>query len=205
MSSPPSAAAPAPWLTCGTCGDAMPPTAAKCPTCGAEVPASTRAGAPTPKLRRRFQIHSTLRATVIVVGAIALTITLALAVYQGPPPTANPLTGVWVDQVSPGNYTSINGFIDGGDYITGNYTVVTPPGALLEFVVYNSTNFDRFLRGQPAPAAQSSVNATSSLIIFSPEVTGTYFFVWVDLYSPASHISVTVYAKTTYMTDVVMD
>jgi hypothetical protein len=140
---------------------------------------------------------------VLILGlVIGLTVTLSLAVQEGPPVAADPLTGTWVYDLTPGNYSVFAGNITGGDYITGNFTIVTPPGAVVYFVVYNSSSYGQFRAGEPATPAQAPINETSGLILFSPIVTDDYFFVWIDQYPISSHITMTLYAETQYMSNV---
>jgi predicted nucleic acid-binding Zn ribbon protein len=196
------AAAPTPWATCATCGDAIPPAAANCPTCGQVAPDPKAVAAPSKKRVRRLQLHKGLRVSLVVVIAFGLAGVMALAIYQGPPVAADPLTGTWTYTMAPHNYSEFSGAVTGGDYISGNYTVVTPPGAVIVFEVFNSSSFAQFARGQPATPAQAPLNATSGLVDFVALVTDTYYFVWYDPYPPSSHIDLTLYASTEYMSNV---
>jgi hypothetical protein len=193
---------PGVWGTCPTCGDATPPGSLKCPTCGKERAPGTPAVPTDRKVIRRLKIHRSLRMLVIIGLVIGLIVTLSLAVDQGPPVAADPLTGTWVYHLTPGNYSVFSGNITGGDYIDGNFTIVTPPGAFVLMEVFNSSGYGDFLSGRPATPVQAPINETSGLILFSPIVTDSYFFVWVDQYPVASHISMTLYAQTQYMSNV---
>ena len=169
---------PGRWGTCTTCGDATPPGALRCPTCGKVQPAESGATVPGPKVRRRLRIHRSFRVIVVAGIAIALAGVMALAAYQGPPVAADPLTGHWLYRIDPGNTSVLSGAVTGGDYVTGNYSVLDPPGARLVLQVFNSTEYGRFARGLPATPAQVPANASSALIDFSAVVTDTYYFVW---------------------------
>jgi hypothetical protein len=198
----PPLAGPGVWGTCPTCGDATPPGARTCPTCGKERPAGTPAVPTEPKLIRRLKLHRGLRVFLVVAVVVGLIGAMGLALEQGPPAAPDPLTNTWVYTVAPGNYSVFSGNITGGDYISGNFTIVNPPGAVVHFVVYNASGYARFQAGEPAIPQQQPVNASSGLIIFSPIVTDTYFFVWEDQYPPPSHVALTLYAKTQYLSNV---
>jgi hypothetical protein len=189
---------PGVWGTCATCGDATPPGAPACPTCGKERPT-----VPTdPKVVRRLKILRSLRLLLVVGVVVGLIGAMALALQQGPPVAADPLTHTWVYQLAPGNYSVFSGNITGGDYISGNFTIVNPPGAVVMFSVYNASGYARFAAGEPATPQQAPLNASSGLIIFSPIVTDTYFFVWEDTYPATSHVALTLYAQTQYLSNV---
>jgi hypothetical protein len=195
---------PATWSTCATCGDALPPGARACPTCGKETSGQATAEGLTPKTRRRLKIHRGLRIFLVVGVAVALIGVMALAVYQGPPVAADPLTNTWVYNITAGNYSVFSGSVTGGDYIAGNFTVVTPPGANVLFEVFNNSSYRQFAAGLPAVPQAPSSNATEGVIDFAAVVTDTYYFVWVDAYAAPSHIDITVYASTEYMSNVLV-
>jgi hypothetical protein len=131
-------APPAGWTTCLTCGDATAPGALRCPTCGAPTdgPEAARAGP------RRLKVHRWLRISLVLAVAAGLSGVLLLAFVQGPPVAADPLTGSRTFSVAAGGYQFFSGAVTGGDYVTGNFTVLSPPGAQLVFAVYNSTARD---------------------------------------------------------------
>jgi hypothetical protein len=193
------------WGTCATCGDAIPPGTTKCPACGKEFPLQTRATTTQPKFLRRLRIHKTLRMTIVIGVALGLTGVMALALYQGPPVAADPLTGVWAYSIAPGNYSVLSGAVTGGDYVTGNFSVADPPGATVFFEVFNASSYVRFHDGLPASPAQPGHNETSGIIDFSALYTDTYYFVWIDGYAPSSHIAVMLHATTQYMSNVVVE
>ncbi len=194
---------PGGWGTCPTCGDATPPGVVSCPSCGksfAQLPARGVRW----KLRR-LKLHKGLRMLLVVGVSLGLIATMAYALYTGPPVAADPLTHIWGLHVGPGNYTYFSGAVTGGDYIVGNFTVVNPPGAVLTEEVFNSTEFLLFHDGAPATPAAIPVTSTSALVDFSAIVTDTYYFVWLNQYPASSHLEVTLYVSTQYMSNVVME
>lgn len=197
---------PAPWSTCSTCGDATPPGATQCPTCGKEVPLPAERAAPGPGRRRRFRIHRALRITLVVCVAVGLIGVMGWAIYTGPPVAADPLTSAWTLPIGPGNFSFFSGAVTGGDYITGNFTVMSPPGALVVFEVFNTSAFLDFAHGAAGASPQDvPVNETSGLIDFAAEYSSTYYFVWINPYAPSSSIGIDVYANTQYMSSVVVE
>ena len=196
---------PGAWGTCSTCGDAMPPGARQCPTCGKEYAVAPDRAAPTPRVRRRLRLHRGFRVALVAGLAVALAGVMALAAYEGPPIAADPLTGHWSYRIDPGNHSVLSGAVTGGDYVTGNFSVVDPPGATLLLEVFNASEYGRFAQGLPATPAQAPSNASAALIDFAAVVTDTYYFVWVNEYPPGSQIVVTVYAATEYMSNVVVE
>ncbi|MGI0053727.1 MAG: hypothetical protein ACREC5_03190 [Thermoplasmata archaeon] len=194
------------WTTCATCGDATPPGAEKCPTCGKEAPSAAEKASPGATATRRFRIHRGLRIVVIVAVAVALTGVFGWAVLTGPPIAADPLTANWNFTIGAGNFTYISGQVTGGDYITGNFTVITPPGALVLFEVFNSTSFSNYAHGVPRASPQAApADESSGLIDFAAEYSDTYYFVWADQYPAMSHIALTLYAQTEYESSVVVE
>ena len=187
------------WGTCTYCGDAFPPNALKCPTCGntrAVQPGS--ASALPRKERYHLRFVQSLRLS-IVVGVIAfLAYLMVSAVYVPPPTVSDPLTtrGSWV--IGAGNYTGISGEVTGADYIVGNYSVSDPPGAVVTFLVFNDTEYHVFSGHGNATPVDRVANATHAQIVFSAPYTDTFHFVWVNGYTPASEIALTVYVVTSY-------
>jgi hypothetical protein len=198
--------ASADWGTCPTCGDAMPPGVKACPTCGKEISAAPpKEGAPLKSFRRRLKMHRTLRIVLVSAVAVGLAGVMVLAIFQGPPVAADPLTGTWVFTIQPGSYQEFFGAITGGDYIAGNFTVMNPPGALVTFLVFNSTDFPVFNAGRPTGTAYANAPVSSGIVDFSPVVTDSYYFVWQNNYPLASHIVLKVYVSTEYMSNVVVE
>jgi hypothetical protein len=194
------------WGTCATCGDAMPPGAKACPTCGKEVPAAPLNDGSKPRsFTRRLKMHRTLRIVLVSAVAVGLAGVLILALFQGPPVAADPLTGNWSFTIQPGTFQEFYGAITGGDYLSGNFTVMTPPGAVVTFVVYNSSNFPVFNAGRPTAPAYANPPVNNGLVDFSPLVTDSYYFVWENHYPVASHIVIKVYVSTEYMSNVVVE
>ncbi len=192
------------WGTCATCGDATPPGGKACPTCGKEIAPPSAAPA-SRSLLRRLKMHKALRIVLVSAVALGLAGVMILALFQGPPVAADPLTSTWTLTIQPGTFQDFYGAITGGDYIAGNFTVMTPPGALVTFLVFNSTDFPVFNAGRPTATAYTNPPLTSGLVDFSPEVTDNYYFVWENNYPVASHIAIKVYVSTEYMSNVVVE
>ncbi|MCI4363765.1 MAG: hypothetical protein L3K13_05620 [Thermoplasmata archaeon] len=194
---------PLTWGTCATCGDATPPGALTCPTCGKADPTRTRSSATgTPQLRRRLALHKWLRVIVVVGIAGGLTVVMVQAAFTGPPQVADPLSGTWSYSVAPGQYAVLSGQIVGEDYIIGNYTVVSPPGALAVFSVFNSSEFTAFAEHRASSSAQPPLNESASRIVFNAPYSDTYYFVWQNPYAPSTGIHETLYASTQYQSNV---
>ena len=195
------------WGTCTFCGDAMPPDAKMCPTCGKEVgsPAERAALARSRPVHQRLVILRWLR--ILVVVAVVATIGWAVisAEISGPTAFADPLTGSWTLSLAPGGWGLIAGNITGEDYITGNFTVMTPPGADLVLAIYNSTEFSAFYYHESAQAAApTDSNVTSARIVFAAPYTDEFYFVFENPYPASSGITEKVFVTTTYETNVVL-
>jgi hypothetical protein len=142
---------------------------------------------------------------VIGGGVIALAYFLAGAVVSGPPSYPDPLTGHWARAIPAGGIVTLAGWITGEDYVTGNFSVLTPPGALVGFAVYNASEF-RALGQSPAGAraTQTSPSTSGARIVFAAPYTDTFYFVWKNPYPAASGIGVAVYVSTEYRSNVVL-
>lgn len=195
------------WGTCTFCGDAVPPDAKMCPTCGKEVgsPAEQAALARNRPVHRRLVLLRWLR--ILVVVAVVATIGWAVisAEISGPTTFPDPLTGSWTLSLTPGGWGLIAGNITGEDYITGNFTVMTPPGADLVLEIYNSTEFSAFYYHESAQAAAPpDSNVTSARIVFAAPYTDEFYFVFENPYPATSGITEKVFVTTTYETNVVL-
>jgi hypothetical protein len=197
---------PGAWGTCATCGDATPPGATVCPTCGKADPNRTQ-GPPggARQLRRRLALHKWLRILLVVGVAGGLTVVMVQAAFTGPPQVADPLTGTWSYSIGPGDYAVLSGQIVGEDYVIGNYTVVSPPGALAIFSVFNSSEFTVFAEHGAIAPQQPSLNASASRIVFNAGYSDTYYFVWQNPYAPSTGIHERLYASTEYQSNVAVD
>jgi hypothetical protein len=183
----------------------MPPGARVCPTCGKGYASPPAGSTPTAQGRRRLQLHRGVRIAVIVGIALGLSGVMALALYQGPPIAADPLTGKWVLTIAPGGFASFNGAVTGGDFITGNFSVFDPPGAVVVVAVFNASEFGRFHSGLPASPAQSTYNESTGILDFAALYTDTYYFVFENHYSAASQIGLKVFVSTMYQSNVVVE
>jgi hypothetical protein len=195
------------WGSCSFCGDAVPPDATICPTCGKEqgTPAERVAANRRPAARRRATLLRWLRALVVVGIVAAIGWAILSAEISGPTTYADPLTGSWTFSVPAGGWHLLAGNITGEDYIEGNFSVLTPVSAEMMMYVYNSTEFSAFYSGQSAQAAAVPyVNVSSARIVFAAPYTDEFFFVFENPYPVASNITERVYVTTTYETNVVL-
>jgi len=198
---------PPPWGSCRFCGVAVPAGASKCEICGADGPlsAAEEAAAP-PRVRRWLRLTRAFRTFVVVVVVVGLTYAILSAVLSGPPTlSSDPLTTEGTYTLAPGNYTVLSGEITGGDYVTGNFTTVAPRGVNIAVTVYNSSEWAQFTAGE-TPSALYSVSPTyNAQIVYSPQVTDTYYFVFTNPYPVSSHLTIGVYITTLYNANVAND
>jgi hypothetical protein len=195
------------WGSCAFCGDAVPPDAKICPTCGKEqgTPAERLAQAQSRSGHRRAVLLRWLRLLVVV--AIVATIGWAIISAQiaGPTTYSDPLTGAWTFAVQPGGWHIIAGNITGEDYIQGNFSVVSPVAGQVRVYIYNATEWGAFYSGQPAqPVTTPFTNVSSANIVFSAPYTDEFFFVFENPYPVGSNLTETIYVSTTYESNVVL-
>lgn len=195
------------WASCAFCGDAVPPEARICPTCGKEqgTPAERAAQAGSRSGRQRAFLLRWLR--ILVVVAIVVTIGWAIisAQISGPTTYADPLTGSWTFAVAPGSWHILAGNITGEDYIEGNFSVVSPVAGEVMVYIYNSTEFAAFYSHEPAQAVAAPYsNVSSARIVFAAPYTDEFYFVFENPYPADSNLTETIYASTTYETNVVL-
>ncbi|MFG1530598.1 MAG: hypothetical protein AAFA34_04930 [Thermoplasmata archaeon] len=200
------AADPKAWGNCRFCAVAVPADAQICPICGTDHPIrSGEMGQEPRRTRQRVRFLHFGRALIVAVGIIALTYVLATVVIQGQPATPDPLTTSGTMTIAPGNFSVLSGEISGEDYVIGNFTVMTPPGALLGMTVYNESQYASFLRGV-ATSDQMNITPTSDgRIIFSAPYTSNFYFVFTNGYPSSSGLTLVVYYTTQYNTNVVFD
>jgi hypothetical protein len=201
-------AAPVPqgtYATCRMCGDIVPPDAATCPICGTDRPIrrADEAGL-TGWRKKRFRLIQVARVSVVLAVVVLLAGLMIQAALTPAPVAADPLTETSVLTAVPGGYEAISGDVTGADYIQGNYTVLTPPGADLTLSIYNQSAFAHYAAGQPAQAMQAQPSGDNERIVFSALYTDTYYFVFANNYPAGSGINVTFYVTTTYETNVVV-
>ena len=198
---------PAEWGNCRFCGVAVPSGAAKCGICGADdpLPAGAESRAPR-KVRRWVRLTHAFRTLIVVTVVAGLTYAILSAVLSGPPSlTSDPLTTTGTYTISPQNYTVISGEITGGDYVTGNFTTTHPVGVNIAVAVYNSSEWSEFVAGQ-SPSPLYSVSPTyNAQIVYAPEVTDNYYFVFSNPYPISSHLTIGVYITTLYNANVAND
>ncbi len=191
---------PETWGTCRYCGVAVPAGSNRCVECGADLPVGAGELPHAPKrLRVRLHLLKLLR-TAIVVGVVAaLLYAIVPAVLQGPLVlSSDPLTTSGMYLLGPGNFTVISGEITGGDYVVGNFTAVQPAGLNVNLTVYNSTGWSSFSDHSAATPVWSIPSTDAGRIVYSPPVTGTYYFVFSNPYPPSTHLALSVYIVTQY-------
>ncbi len=142
---------------------------------------------------------------LIVIGVVAgLAVVLLQAVWSGPPSYPDPLTTQGTHYVSAGNFTFLSGSITGEDYITGNYTVLSPSGGNVTFAIYNSTEFLAYFHHEASQPQLSIGGQTSGRIVFSAPYTDTFYFVWFNGFPTPSGIGENVYVVTNYASNVIL-
>lgn len=204
MAASPSAG-PAPFVTCPLCGDASPPGSVRCRTCGATtlLQPGQEKGLP-PKQKRWYTWVRWGRILVIVAVVGLLGALMVQAAFTPAPIAADPLTQNSTNVVPPGGVWVLNGAITGSDYIQGNYTVTSPPGALLTLTVYNSTEYNDFVHGLTTGNQETLPASASSVFVFDAPYTDTFYFVWSNQYPPASGLNLTVFVHSDYEANVLI-
>jgi hypothetical protein len=191
------------WGTCLTCGDATPPGALVCPTCGKEGPVTPAELASRPKNSRlRLRLHKWLRGSIVIGVVVALAAAIVPAALSGPPSVDDPLSVTTSYTVTAGHYAVLSGQITGEDYVLGNYSVVSPPGAIADLAIYNSTEFATFVNDPASATPAYAENSTSARIVFSALETDTYYLVWQNPYAASTGLTLVVYVHTEYQSNV---
>jgi hypothetical protein len=197
-----------PWGSCSFCGDAVPPDAKMCPTCGkpwagTAVERATEARSRPAHRRAVFLRWLRVLVVVAIVGGIGWAI--ISAELTGPTTFSDPLTGTWTLTVQPQAWEIIAGNITGEDYITGNFSVEAPVAGDVMLVIYNSSQFAAFYQHDPAqPATTPYMNVSAGHIVFAAPYTDEYYFVFENPYPTSSSLTEKVYVSTTYETNVVL-
>jgi hypothetical protein len=195
------------WGSCAFCGDAVPPDAKICPTCGLEqgTAAQREVAGRTRPARRRASLLRWLRVLVVIGIISAIGWAIISAEISGPTTFSDPLTGTWTLTVPASGWGLIAGNITGEDYVEGNFTVETPVAANVMVYIYNSTEFAAFYAHESAQAATSPyTNVSSAWIVFSAPYTDTFYFVFENPYPASSNLTEKIYVSTTYETNVVL-
>ncbi|MFZ0891589.1 MAG: hypothetical protein WB778_07880 [Thermoplasmata archaeon] len=193
------------WGTCSLCGDAVPPGATSCPTCG--NPGAVSTPQEFRKLPRQtrwwMRFVRALRVVVIVGLVVALGYAMVSATLSGPPSVNDPLTTTGAYLITPANNTYLSGEITGEDYVVGNYTVMNPIGLDVVFAIYNSTEYAIFAEHQNASALYYDGPAQTGRIIFAAPYTDTFYLVFSNPYPTGPQVLI--YAQTNYESNVVID
>jgi hypothetical protein len=195
------------WGSCRFCGVAVRPGAEKCGICGADRPLSAaEAETAAPRVRRWLHLTRGLRAIVVITVVAGLAYAVLSAELSGPPDlVGDPLTTAGTYVIGPGNYTVISGDITGGDFVTGNFTAVAPAGVNIGLAVYNSSSWAEFSGGGTPKPLYTVAPTYNSQLVYSPFVTDTYYFVFMNPYAPSTHLTVGVYIATLYNSNVAND
>jgi hypothetical protein len=191
--------------SCATCGDAFLPEGHACPTCGdahfvtpGALPAMPRGA------RYRFRFIRSFRMVIIIAGIVGVAYVLVTAVWSGPPTYADPLTTKASYNIPAGNFAYLSGAVTGEDYIVGNYTVLTPTSGQVGFAVYNTSEFIQYVHTGSATSQWQVTPETNGRIVWAAPYTDTFYLVWQSPYASGSHVDLTVYATTNYMSNVVL-
>ncbi|MCI4368253.1 MAG: hypothetical protein L3K09_01640 [Thermoplasmata archaeon] len=160
---------------------------------------------PLPRAKaRRLKFIQFARSFVIVVAVVGIAYALISAVITGPPTFSDPLTGHGTYTIAPGNFTYLTGDITGEDYVEGNYTVMTPPGAQVVFSVLNQSEFIAYAHHKPYQSLWSVSGQSAGRIVFAAPYTGTFYLVFQNPYPAASGLGVDLYIVTEYQSNVVI-
>lgn len=195
------------WGSCTFCGDAVPPDAKMCPTCGKEqgTPAQRAAEALRAPVRRRATALRWLRILVVVAVIGGIGYAIISAEISGPTTFADPLTGSWTLNVQPGGWGLIAGNITGEDYVTGNFSVETPVAASVLVLIFNSTEFAAFYAHESAqPVSPPYTNVSAARLVFAAPYTDEFYFVFENPYPVTSDLTEKIFVTTTYETNVVL-
>jgi hypothetical protein len=139
------------------------------------------------------------------VGVVfALAYAIISPTISGPPSVSDPLTTQATYVIGPGNSSYLGGAITGEDYVVGNYTVVNPAGASIGMAIYNSSDFARYLNGQPTKAAWTVPPQPTGRIVFAAPYTDQFYFVFTNPYGGATGIVEHVYVVTNYQSNVLV-
>lgn len=146
-----------------------------------------------------------LRVLVVVGIVVAIGWAIVSAELSGPTTFPDPLTGSWTLTVAAGHWSLLAGNITGEDYVTGNFSVVSPVSGNVVLYIYNASEFAAFTAHHPAkPVAPPYTNVSSSRIVFAAPYTDEFFFVFENPYPAASGLTERIYVATTYETNVVI-
>ena len=196
----PTAPDPVTWGTCRYCGVAVPADATHCRECGADEPVRAGELPHVPKkVRLRLRLLRFLRTAIVIGVVVALLYAILPAVLQGPLVLSDdPLTTSGTYLLGPGNFTVISGEITGGDYVVGNFTSVAPVGLDVNLSVYNSSAWSSFEDHSSVAPVWSLPSTDAGRIVYSPPVTDTYYFVFMNPYPTSTHLTMAVYIVTQY-------
>jgi predicted nucleic acid-binding Zn ribbon protein len=195
------------WGSCSFCGDAVPPDAKICPTCGVDqgTPAERLAEARRRPARRRASLLRWVRILVVVGIVVAIGWAIVSAEISGPTTYADPLTGTWTLTVPAAGWSLLAGNITGEDYVTGNFSVEVPVAADVMVYIYNSTEFAAFDEHESAqPVTAPYTNVSEARIVFAAPYTDEYYFVFENPYPSGTNITEKIYVSTEYETNVVL-
>lgn len=156
-------------------------------------------------LRRRIALLRWLRVLVVVGIVSAIGWAIVSAELSGPTSFPDPLTGTWTLTVAAGHWSLLAGNITGEDYVTGNFSVVSPVSGEVVVFIYNASEFAAFNAHDAAsPVAPPYTNVSTSRIVFAAPYTDEFYFVFENPYPAASGLTEKIYVSTTYETNVVI-
>jgi hypothetical protein len=157
-------------------------------------------------VRRWIRLTHAFRTLIVITVVVGLAYAILSAVLSGPPTlSTDPLTTAGTYTIGPQNYTVLSGEITGGDYVTGNFTTTHPVGVNIAVAVYNSSEWSQFAAGQSPTPLYSVAPTYNAEIVYAPDVTDTYYFVFTNPYPVSSHLAIGVYITTLYNANVAND
>jgi hypothetical protein len=146
-----------------------------------------------PKRRRLY--YNISRATLVIGMVILVTFSILPELTGSSLAAQDNLTQTQNYIVGPANLTGPSGLVEGEDVILGNFSVVSPAGAQVEFYILPQV-------------AGSWINETSQAVYTSGGYVSSYHFQWSAdltmiyhflLFNPSGNGSVTVYWSSQYV------
>ena len=149
--------------------------------------------------RRRFYYNLT-RATLVVGMVILVTFSILPELTGTGLAATDPLTRAGPIVIGPDNITGFSGLVEGEDVILGNFTVISPASATVEFFIVPAGNsswgtlISQLANQEGSYSSGSPAHAQSYQ--WSAILTLTYDFLFVN---PSGSYNVTVYSNSQYV------
>ncbi len=149
--------------------------------------------------RRRFYYNLT-RATLVIGMVILVTFSILPELTGTGLATTDPLTRSGPITIGPDNITGFSGLVEGEDVILGNFTVVAPSNATVEFFIVPAGNSSWATLASQLSGQEGSYSTGSPVHAgnyqWSAILTLTYDFLFLN---PSSAYNVTVYSNSQYV------